>query len=257
MCVSSPRPTARQMPHTSLHRCSTTHRRALARTSSPRPTALQMPHLYTDEAVTVAYALGALRNSLGDIDDVERIEASGALPRLQELAECGHPQIEEYAAACLQNVATCRSAAAAARRLLFKTTGRGGGGGAKGGGLAALLAKKREAEQAPQQAEQDQQQLPPQPPQPPQPQGQGVQPPAHPPLTFVDDGAGAVAPAAAASAPVTLPQKVARIKEALGLEASLSPAAAVAEANAVMGIEAEGALISQVDRLLQDMGLVC
>ena len=46
-----------------------------------------LPHVFSDEAVTVAYALGALRNSLGDIEDVERLEERGdLLPRLEASA---------------------------------------------------------------------------------------------------------------------------------------------------------------------------
>ena len=54
----------------------------------------------------------------------------------------------------------------------------------------------------------------------------------------------------------TFAQKVSRVKDELGLDSSLPPAAAVAEANSVMGLVGEGSLVNQVDRLLQELGIV-
>ena len=66
---------------------------------------------------------------------------------------------------------------------------------------------------------------------------------------------GAGATAAAAGGGGSLVQKVGRVKAELGLDASLAPAAAVAEANEVMGIAPQGTLVNQVNRLLQDLGI--
>jgi len=54
----------------------------------------------------------------------------------------------------------------------------------------------------------------------------------------------------------TMAQKVARVKEELSLEPSLPVAKAVAEANAVMGIEGQGSLARQVDCLLTELGVL-
>lgn len=50
--------------------------------------------------------------------------------------------------------------------------------------------------------------------------------------------------------------QVARIKEELSLETSLPIAKAIAEANAVMGIEPQGALAKQVESLLTELGII-
>ena len=51
-------------------------------------------------------------------------------------------------------------------------------------------------------------------------------------------------------------QKVQRIREELSLEPSLPIAKAVAEANAVMGIEPAGPLAKQVETLLTELGVL-
>jgi len=59
-----------------------------------------------------------------------------------------------------------------------------------------------------------------------------------------------------APAPLTLPQKVAKIKEALGLDASLVTGAALKEANAAMGIEQPAAsLPAQAEALMRELQL--
>ena len=62
---------------------------------------------------------------------------------------------------------------------------------------------------------------------------------------------------AAVSIRFTMAQKVARIKEELSLDPSLPVGKAVAEANAAMGIEAQGTLAQQVDHLLTELGVLC
>jgi hypothetical protein len=51
-------------------------------------------------------------------------------------------------------------------------------------------------------------------------------------------------------------QKMARVKEELSLDPSLPVAKAIAEANAVMGIEGQGTLPQQVDYLLTELGVL-
>ena len=51
-------------------------------------------------------------------------------------------------------------------------------------------------------------------------------------------------------------QKMARVKEELSLDASLQFTKAVEEANAVMGIEPQGPLAKQVDKLLTELGVL-
>jgi len=54
----------------------------------------------------------------------------------------------------------------------------------------------------------------------------------------------------------TMAQKVARVREELSLEPSLPIAKAVAEANAVMGLEGHGPLAKQVEALLTELGVL-
>ena len=54
---------------------------------------------------------------------------------------------------------------------------------------------------------------------------------------------------------LTLAQKVSRIKEEIGLDPKLTIAKAVAEANENMGLEASGTMLSQVERLLTELGM--
>ena len=51
-------------------------------------------------------------------------------------------------------------------------------------------------------------------------------------------------------------QKMARVREELSLDEGLPIAKAVAEANAVMGIEGHGPLAKQVENLLTELGVV-
>ena len=77
-------------------------------------------------------------------------------------------------------------------------------------------------------------------------------------------GAAAASSSASLAAPVpmepprelTMAQKVQRIREELSLEANLPIAKAVAEANAVMGIEPAGPLAKQVETLLTELGVL-
>ena len=64
------------------------------------------------------------------------------------------------------------------------------------------------------------------------------------------------APLGSPAAERTMAQKVARVKEELSLDPSLPVAKAVAEANAVMGIEGQGSLARQVDYLLTELGVL-
>ena len=66
----------------------------------------------------------------------------------------------------------------------------------------------------------------------------------------------AAAPLGSPAAERTMAQKVARVKEELSLDPSLPVAKAVAEANAVMGIEGQGSLARQVDYLLTELGVL-
>jgi len=54
----------------------------------------------------------------------------------------------------------------------------------------------------------------------------------------------------------TMAQKVARVREELSLDPSLPIAKAVAEANAVMGLEGHGPLAKQVEALLTELGVL-
>ena len=98
-----------------------------------------IPHIFSDQALTVAYALGAIQNTCTDIDYVSALQQSGAVVRLQDLAQCDQPQIVQYAEACLHNVmetvvsvsrtlqvtkAVVRIQAAARRRLARKELAR-------------------------------------------------------------------------------------------------------------------------------------
>ena len=63
-----------------------------------------IPHIFSDQALTVAYALGAIQNTCTDIEYVAHMQQSGAIVRLQDLVQCDQPQIVSYAEAVLHNV---------------------------------------------------------------------------------------------------------------------------------------------------------
>eukprot|EP00966_Prymnesium_polylepis_P060502 1403830-Prymnesium_polylepis.1 len=63
-----------------------------------------IPHLFSDQALTVAYALGAIQNTCTDIEYVAHMQQAGAIVRLQDLIQCDQPQIVNYAEAVLHNV---------------------------------------------------------------------------------------------------------------------------------------------------------
>jgi hypothetical protein len=69
-------------------------------------------------------------------------------------------------------------------------------------------------------------------------------------------GAPSAAAARGGFSELTMAQKVARVREELSLDAALPIAKAVAEANAVMGIEGHGPLSRQVETLLTELGVL-
>ena len=68
-------------------------------------------------------------------------------------------------------------------------------------------------------------------------------------------GAGGGLAATPADGQLTMVQKVEKIRNQLGLEQRLGIGAAIAEANASLGIEPAGALHVQVERLLAELGM--
>ena len=68
-------------------------------------------------------------------------------------------------------------------------------------------------------------------------------------------GAGGGLAATPADGQLTMVQKVEKIRNQLGLEQKLGIGAAIAEANASLGIEPAGALHVQVERLLAELGM--
>ena len=92
------------------------------------------------------------------------------------------------------------------------------------------------------------------PPPPPAPLGRGDSSTSELPSA----GPSKAPPAAAATPPGerTMAQKVARVREELSLDPSLPIAKAVAEANAVMGLEGHGSLAKQVEALLTELGVL-
>ena len=71
-------------------------------------------------------------------------------------------------------------------------------------------------------------------------------------MAFDRGGGGAAAPITE----WTMAQKVMKVREELSLDGALPIAKAVAEANAVMGIEGHGSLARQVDCLLTELGVL-
>ena len=54
-------------------------------------------HVFSDDPLTLEYALGAVRNTCRDPEHVTLMQEAGALPRLEALTRSGDAQLEEYA----------------------------------------------------------------------------------------------------------------------------------------------------------------
>ena len=54
-------------------------------------------HIFSDDPLTLEYALGAVRNTCRDPEHVTLMQEAGALPRLEALTRSGDSQLEAYA----------------------------------------------------------------------------------------------------------------------------------------------------------------
>ena len=70
-----------------------------------------------------------------------------------------------------------------------------------------------------------------------------------------DATADAAVAAVRNAAALTMPQKVEKVKEFLGLDASLGMGAAIKEANEMTGLASEGTMPNQVDKLMSELDL--
>ena len=75
-----------------------------------------LPHLFSDDWLTLVYALGAVQNTCTDLEYVELMQEMGVVMRLQELAGAGDAQLERFAKGCLANMRETILAAAAAQQ---------------------------------------------------------------------------------------------------------------------------------------------
>jgi len=63
-----------------------------------------VPFLFSEDLLTVAYALGAVQNTCMDIEYVAIMQQMGAVMRLQELLRSGDARLEQFAKGCLVNL---------------------------------------------------------------------------------------------------------------------------------------------------------
>ena len=75
-----------------------------------------LPHLFSEDWLTLVYALGAVQNTCTDLEYVELMQEMGVVMRLQELAGAGDAQLERFAKGCLANMRETILAAAATQQ---------------------------------------------------------------------------------------------------------------------------------------------
>ena len=95
---------------------------------------LLLPHLFSEDWLTLVYALGAVQNTCADAEHVGHLQQAGALPRLAALSKMGDAQIESYAQGCLAN------ARPHLRRGLPQAAGRSPAAKSGGGGAGSASA---------------------------------------------------------------------------------------------------------------------
>jgi len=76
-----------------------------------------LPHLWTEDWMTLVYALGAVQNTCTELEYVELMQEFGCVPRLQDLLRLGDPQLKQYAKGCLANMRQTILAEATLRQL--------------------------------------------------------------------------------------------------------------------------------------------
>lgn len=80
-----------------------------------------MPHLYSEDWLTLVYALGCVQNMCTDLDYVNVMQETGVVQRLHELSNCGDDQLGRFATGCLANMRESILAAAARQHWRQRT----------------------------------------------------------------------------------------------------------------------------------------
>ena len=80
------------------------------------------PHLFSNVALTVAFACAVVQNTISDPDFTAELHDNGSVDRLRELAHCDLPQIVQAAKACLHNMAEAADNAQMSMRMIMAVT---------------------------------------------------------------------------------------------------------------------------------------